>query len=136
MGKKRDATGRIEASFREVWLAGLGAWARAQKKGDGLFRTLVRRGRKYERRLPEARGAVKDSFDRVRKQAEQAWKELAVGLDRQVAHTVKRVALATEAEIDSLHKEVAKLRKSVSNRLVARNRRRKASSRARKKVKK
>jgi poly(hydroxyalkanoate) granule-associated protein len=132
MGKKDDPLQRLEASFHEVWLAGLGAWAQAEKKGDKLFRTLVKKGRKFQREAPAAGAAVKDSVEGVREQARQAWKDLTEELDRQVAETLKRVGLATASEIEALESEIAKLKTTAAMEQLAEKRK----ARAKKKVKK
>ena len=66
--KKDDALHAVKTSANKVWLAGLGALAQAGKQGDKLFKTLVKKGKKYEDLIPTS-GDVRDTVDAAKKQA-------------------------------------------------------------------
>jgi poly(hydroxyalkanoate) granule-associated protein len=107
----------LRTATRKIWLAGLGALAEAEKRGDELFQTLVKSGEKYEPTLTEPMGkageTVRESMKAAATKASSTFRELETALDRQVGAAMKRVGLASRDEIDSLKREVARLRKTV-----------------------
>jgi poly(hydroxyalkanoate) granule-associated protein len=108
--KKDDALHVLKTSANKVWLAGLGALAQAGKQGDKLFKTLVKKGKKYEDLISTA-GDVKDTVDAAKKQATETYTSMEAAFDRQVANALKRAGVAQQAEVDALKKEVAKLKR-------------------------
>jgi poly(hydroxyalkanoate) granule-associated protein len=116
MKEKTDPFERLSASARKVWLAGLGAIAEAEKRGDQIFETLVERGENYEKTLKEpfgkASGAFRESVSTAKTRATSALQDLEGIVDRRVAAAMKSMGLATRAEVDSLREEVERLKKS------------------------
>ena len=108
---KDDRLADLKTSFEKVWLAGLGALAQAEKQGDKLFKTLVKKGKKYEVLIPVAGEAVKGSVKAAQKQANDAFQGMEAAFDRQVKAAMKRAGLASKKDIDALKKEIAGLKK-------------------------
>ena len=108
---KDDRLEELKASFEKVWLAGLGALAQAEKQGDKLFKTLVKKGKKYEVLIPVAGEAVKGSVKAARKQANEAFQGMEAAFDRQVKAAMKRAGVASKKDVDALKKEIAALKK-------------------------
>ena len=81
---KDDRLEDLKTSLEKVWLAGLGALAQAEKQGGKLFKTLVKKGKKYEVLIPIAGDAVKDSVKAARKQANDAFQGMEAAFDQQV----------------------------------------------------
>jgi len=115
MPKKSDKLDEIKASAQKVWLAGLGALAQAEKRGDKLFKTLIKKGKKFETLVPEANEAMKDSLFAAKKQANQTLSDVEAAFDRQMKRAMKRAGLATKAEVDALRKEVAALKRAAKS---------------------
>ena len=112
---KDDRLEDLKTSLEKVWLAGLGALAQAEKQGDKLFKTLVKKGKKYEVLIPIAGDAVKDSVKAARKQANDAFKGMEAAFDRQVKAAMKRAGVASKKDIDALKKEIERLKKSATS---------------------
>jgi len=112
---KDDRIEDLKTSFEKVWLAGLGALAQAEKQGDKLFKTLVKKGKKYEVLIPVAGDAVKDSVKAARKQANDAFRGMEAAFDRQVKAAMKRAGLASKKDVDGLKKQIADLKKSAKS---------------------
>ena len=108
---KDDRLEDLKTSFEKVWLAGLGALAQAEKQGDKLFKTLVKKGKKYEVLIPVAGDAVKGSVKAARKQANEAFQGMEAAFDRQVKAAMKRAGVASKKDVDALKKEIADLKK-------------------------
>ena len=113
--KEDDRLEDLKNSFAKVWLAGLGALAQAEKQGGRFFKTLVKKGKKYEELIPVAGDAVKDSVKAARKQANDAFQGMEAAFDRQVKAAMKRAGLASKKDIDALKKEIASLKKSAKS---------------------
>lgn len=109
--KKSTALDEFKSSMEKVWLAGLGALAQAEKQGDKLFKSLVKKGKKYEDLVPRAEEAVKDSVKAARKQAGETFSGMEDAFDKQVKAAMQRAGLASQKEVDALKKEVAMLKK-------------------------
>jgi poly(hydroxyalkanoate) granule-associated protein len=121
---KTDAFEKLSASARKIWLAGLGAIAEAEKRGDEIFETLVESGESYEKNLKEplgkASGAFRESVSTARSRATSAIHDLEGMVDRKVASAMKSMGFATRAEVDSLRKEVERLKKSAAKKRTTR----------------
>ena len=122
--ERTDAFEKLSASARKIWLAGLGAIAEAEKRGDEIFDSLVERGEDYEKNLKEplgkATGAVRDSVSSAKTRASSALQDLEGIVDKKVAAAMKSMGLATRAEVDRLREEVERLKKSAAKKRTAR----------------
>jgi len=118
--EKTDAFERLSASARRIWLAGLGAIAEAEQRGDEIFESLVESGESYEKTLKEpvgkASGAFKESVSTAQSRASSALHNLEGLVERQVAAAMKTMGLASRAEVQSLRKEVERLKKAPASR--------------------
>ena len=110
--KKNDVLDDLKSSAEKVWLAGLGALAQAEKQGDKLFKSLVKKGKKFDDLLPSAGDALKDSVAAAKKQANRTFSDMEAAIDRQVAKAIKRAGLARQSDVNALKKEVAKLKRA------------------------
>lgn len=45
---------QLRASAQQIWLAGVGAFARAQQEGGKMFEALVREGSALQGKMPDA----------------------------------------------------------------------------------
>ena len=118
--KDTDAFKRLSASARRIWLAGLGAIAEAEQRGDEIFESLVESGEGYEKTLKEpigkASGAFKESVSTAQSKASAAFHDLEGLVDKKVAAAMKTMGLASRAEVESLRREVERLKKSFVSR--------------------
>ncbi len=115
---KTDAFDRLSASARRIWLAGLGAIAEAEKRGDEIFEGLVESGESFEKTLKDplgkASGVFKESVSAAKSRATSAIQDLEEVVDRKVREAMKSMGLATRAEVESLRREVDRLKKSAA----------------------
>jgi len=118
--RETDAFERLSASARRIWLAGLGAIAEAEKRGDEIFESLVESGESYEETLKEpigkASGAFQESVSTAKSKATSALSDLERLVERQVAAAMKTMGLASRAEVESLRREVERLKKAPASR--------------------
>jgi len=109
----KDLADEMLDSAHRVWLAGLGALARAEEEGSRLFSQLVERGRESEAagrgRVDETvRGAadtVRGTADTVR----SAVGSVSAGIEAQVGEVMRRMGVPTREEIQQLTRRVEEL---------------------------
>lgn len=111
-------------SAQQIWLAGLGAFAKAQEEGSKLFEALVKEGtaldartRKFtEAKMNEARGNVETTLGQVRERSQETWDKLERVFEDRVSKALGRLGIPGHADlervmarVDELSREVRKL---------------------------
>jgi poly(hydroxyalkanoate) granule-associated protein len=91
---------------KQIWLAGLGAFSRAEDEGTRLFDSLVKVGEELESKTSDIAdstvGVVGEVKGRVTGRVSDTKEKVERALDERVNSTVSRIGLAS-------HKEVAQL---------------------------
>ena len=123
-GERREAPAGAEGvsrsimeSAQQIWLAGMGAFARAQEEGGKLFDTLVREGSTLERktrsmatgRVDAVRGAVEVGVDQVRERAADTWDRLEKVFEERVQRALNGLGVPGREEIEALTQRVESL---------------------------
>ena len=131
----KQLSGAIKESAQEIWLAGLGAFAKAQEEGQKVFKALVREGSSMQQRTMKATedkvgdvaGRVNDVTSKVtqvaadlQKQATGTWDKLEGVFEARVERALSRLSVPTNREINALAKRVEELSKSVASATKAR----------------
>jgi poly(hydroxyalkanoate) granule-associated protein len=116
--------GAVKASAQQIWLAGMGAFAKAQEEGTKVFEALVKEGVSLQRktqavaeeRIGEMTGKMSAMAGEVTNKAGASWDKLETIFEARTAKalgklgvpTAKDVAALT-ARVDALATAVAKL---------------------------
>lgn len=111
----------VKDSAQQIWLAGLGAFAKAQEEGNKVFDALVKEGKGIQKRTraiaEEKFGVVTGHVGRVAgdvsKQATQSWDRLEQVFEERVARALNRLGVPTNADVQELIARVEKLNASV-----------------------
>lgn len=139
--RKRRKTGRKQARSRrsqapvtpptlienvqQIWLAGMGAIARAQREGPGAFTEAVAEGFKLlNRSRSGAEQVIRDAFDAAqasmqthfgsaRDQAAETWDNLEALFQTRVQKALNQLGVPSAEEIRALTRRVADLNESV-----------------------
>ncbi len=123
--KARGAIANVIGAGHQVWLAGLGALARAQSEGPKLFESLVAEGEAIEHRQRAnvrhlAQGALKDLRDSIdtrataaRGKANEALDNLEQIFQSRVQKALQQLGMPTSHEIGALSRKVNELNRSV-----------------------
>jgi poly(hydroxyalkanoate) granule-associated protein len=103
----------IRDSANQIWLAGLGAYARAEEEGTRLFDTLVALGERVETRARDQvfrpiRAAERKAGE-VRDTASGAAGHLRVAFERRVAKILNALQIPTSRDVDELTQRVEEL---------------------------
>jgi poly(hydroxyalkanoate) granule-associated protein len=111
----------IKDSASQIWLAGLGAFAKAQEEGSKVFEALVKEGSSIqmrskaftEEKLGEVTGKVSKVAGDVAKQATQSWDKLETVFEERVARALSRLGVPTNKDISDLIARIEALNESV-----------------------
>jgi poly(hydroxyalkanoate) granule-associated protein len=104
---------------RQIWLAGLGAFAKAEDEGGKLFESLVKEGEKVEahtRKVAEDTiEEVKDRVEQVKGKATDTWDGLEQVFEDRVARVLNRLGVPTNDDVQDLAKRVEELNATVKS---------------------
>ena len=116
--------GAIKESAQEIWLAGLGAFAKAQEEGQKVFKALVREGssmqqrtmKATEDRVSEVTSRMSDVSSKVnqvaaglQKQASGTWDKLESVFESRVQRALNRLDVPTKKDFDVLARRLDEL---------------------------
>lgn len=100
----------VAESGRQIWLAGLGAFAKAQEEGGKVFDLLVKQGKELEVRTREMAGGSVHEFT---SRATGTLDKLEQVFEARVSRALKRLGVPTAREVEQLSKRVAHLNAQV-----------------------
>ena len=119
--------GQVKDSAQQIWLAGMGAFSRAQAEGTKVFETLVKEGASLQKKtqsaaedkLSEVTSKMTSMAGDVQARAGQHWDKLEGIFEERTAKALKKLGVpsakdvdALMARIDELGAKVAKLSKT------------------------
>jgi len=112
----------VKDSAQQIWLAGLGAFSKAQEEGAKVFDALVKEGKGLEaktRKMTESRvnevtGQMNKAAQTATNKANAAWDKLEQVFEDRVARALNRLGVPTKNDISSLTKQVAELSAAVA----------------------
>lgn len=104
----------IRESASQIWLAGLGAFAKAQAEGQKMFDVLVAEGQRVQ---DETKTAADERIAEIRSKGAGAWDKLEKVFEDRVARALHSLNVPTKKDIDTLSKRVAELT-SATNKLL------------------
>jgi poly(hydroxyalkanoate) granule-associated protein len=107
----------IVESAQQIWLAGMGAFGRAQAEGTKLFEGLVKEGGLLEQstrklaghRVDAVRDVVEERVGQVRERAADTWDRLEKVFEDRVQRALTRLGVPTRDELAALSQRVEQL---------------------------
>ncbi len=122
-----DLPKSILESSRQIWLAGLGAFSKAQAGGMKVFETLVEQGEVLEKKTRHAaadaaaaaRGAAKAKAKEVQAMAGGTWDKLEQVFEDRVARALSKLGVHTQSDVERLAERVDALSEAVNELLKA-----------------
>jgi len=122
-----DLSESVVNSSHQIWLAGLGAFARAQEEGMKLFDALVRQGKTLERTTRQAavetaeaaRGVAKAKAKEVQQMAGGTWDKLEQVFEHRVERALSKLGVYTQNDVQRLAERVDELSEAVNALLKA-----------------
>jgi len=116
--KARTRAGKAQASAIEnaqhVWLAGMGAVAKAQKEGPAAFQEAVAEGLQLlTRSRTTAEKMIREVFESAQGSATETWDNLEALFQSRVQKALHQIGVPNASEIRLLTKRVAELNDNV-----------------------
>lgn len=104
-------------SAQQIWMAGVGAFTRAQGEGSKLFEALVKEGMSIEQttrklatgKVDAVRDAVEDRVGVVRERATDTWDRLEKVFEERVQRALNRLGVPSREDLADLNARVAAL---------------------------
>lgn len=123
---RADDSGKVAGksimdSAQQIWLAGLGAFAKAQGEGGKLFETLLKEGSSLEQKtrkiatgtVGEVRGAVETGVSQVKERTQETWDKLEQVFENRVSRALGKLGIPGRKELDDLARRVEELNREV-----------------------
>ena len=120
--KDGQLAGAVKDSAHQIWLAGMGAFSKAQAEGGKVFETLVKEGMSLQRKtqavaeekIGEVTGKVSEMASTVTAKAGQNWDKLESIFEVRTAKALNKLGVPTAKDVDSLIKRVDELAAAVA----------------------
>ncbi|TAG82477.1 MAG: poly granule associated protein [Betaproteobacteria bacterium] len=114
--------GTVKESSSQIWLAGLGAFSKAQEEGSKVFEALVKEGaglqkkvRKFaDSQVADVTNEVSGKITEATSKAAGAWDRLETVFEERVGRAVSRLGVPSKADIAALTARVEELTKQVN----------------------
>jgi poly(hydroxyalkanoate) granule-associated protein len=104
--KETNLSATIRDSAHNIWLAGLGAFAKAQEEGSKVFDALVKEGEAVQRRTKHA---ADEKISELSSTATGTWDKLEQVFEDRVARAMRGLGVPTNKDVEKLSDRVAKL---------------------------
>jgi poly(hydroxyalkanoate) granule-associated protein len=96
----------VKDSAQQIWLAGLGAYSKAQEEGNKVFDALVKEGEAIQKKT---RKVADEKMAEVAGKAAGTWDRLEQVFEDRVARALSSLGVPSKKDIDKLSKRVAEL---------------------------
>ena len=114
-------SGAIKDSAQQIWLAGLGAFSKAQAEGGKAFETLVKEGLSIQRktqavaeeRINEATSRMSSMANDIGSKAAGQWDKLESIFEDRVAKALGKLGVPTARDIETLMERIDALNQQV-----------------------
>ena len=114
-------TGSVKESAQQIWLAGLGAFSKAQEEGGKVFETLVKEGLSIQRKtqavaegkISEATSKITNMATDIQSKAGHQWDKLENIFEERVAKALNKLGVPSAKDLDDLNVRIDELNKSL-----------------------
>lgn len=126
-GDPADFSQNLRDSSRQIWLAGLGAFSRAQAEGMKVFEALVEQGKTLESRTKRAAtetataaaGVAAQKAKEMQAMAGGTWDKLEQVFEDRVARALSKLGVHTQSDVEKLAQRVESLSEAVNELIKA-----------------
>ena len=117
----------VKESAQQIWLAGMGAFAKAQAEGGKVFETLVREGVSLQKktqglaedRISAVTGKMTAMADGMSGKAGAQWDKLESIFEERVAKALNKMGVPSSKDVDSLIHRIDELSAKVGGKAAA-----------------
>jgi poly(hydroxyalkanoate) granule-associated protein len=115
-------SGTIKDSASQIWLAGLGAFSKAQEEGGKVFEALVKEGTSIQRKtqaaaeekISEATNRMASMATDLSSKASGQWDKLETIFEERVSRALKKLGVPSAKDIDGLIARIDELNRNVA----------------------
>ncbi|MEW6706831.1 MAG: phasin family protein [Pseudomonadota bacterium] len=112
----------VKDSAQQIWLAGLGAFAKAQEEGNKVFEALVKEGVSLqkktqavaEERIGDVTGKMSAMAEGVTSKAGQQWDKLESIFESRVSKALNKLGVPSSKDVDALVQRIDALSEQVA----------------------
>jgi len=112
----KDMSQRMKDSAQHIWLAGLGAFAKAQEEGSKVFENLVKEGSHLQQTTQQAQAKMTEAAEKVGQMASGQMDKLETIFEERVAKALKSMGLPSAEDVADLKARVEHLEKQLAER--------------------
>lgn len=117
----------VKDSAQQIWLAGLGAFSKAQEEGTKVFESLVKEGLSMQRKtqsaaedkISEATSRMTNMASDISSRAAGQWDKLENIFEDRVAKSLAKLGVPSSRDLDVLNARIEALAKSMGKTLPA-----------------
>ena len=110
-------TSTVKESAQQIWLAGLGAFSKAQEEGGKVFETLVKEGLSIQRKtqaaaeekISEATSKMTNMATDISSKAGHQWDKLENIFEGRVAKALNKLGVPAAKDVDALKARIDEL---------------------------
>lgn len=114
-------SGTVKESAQQIWLAGLGAFAKAQEEGGKVFEALVKEGTSIQRKtqaaaeekISEATSRMASMAGDISSKASGQWGKLEDIFEDRVSKALNKLGVPSAKDIDVLMARIDELNRNV-----------------------
>ena len=115
-------SGTVKESAQQIWLAGLGAFAKAQEEGGKVFESLVKEGVAIQRKtqaaaeekISEATSRMANMATDISSKASGQWDKLENIFEERVSKALNKLGVPSSKDIEALIKRIDELSAQVA----------------------
>lgn len=115
-------SGTVKDSAQQIWLAGLGAFAKAQEEGGKVFEALVKEGLTIQRKtqavaeekISEATNKMANMATDISSKASGQWDKLENIFEDRVSKALNKLGVPSAKDIDALIARIDELNANVA----------------------
>jgi poly(hydroxyalkanoate) granule-associated protein len=116
-------SGTVKESAQQIWLAGLGAFAKAQEEGGKVFETLVKEGTSIQRKtqaaaeekISEATSRMATMATDISSRASGQWDKLENIFEDRVSRALNKLGVPSAKDIEVLIARIDELNRNVAS---------------------
>ncbi len=113
--------GAVKESAQQIWLAGLGAFSKAQEEGSKVFDTLVKEGLSIQRKtqavaeekISSATNKMATMATDITSKAGHQWDKLENIFEERVAKALNKLGVPSAKDVDALIARIDELNRNV-----------------------
>ena len=114
--------GTVKESAQQIWLAGLGAFSKAQEEGGKMFEALVKDGTALQRKtqavaeekIGEVTSRMSTMAGDVTAKAGQQWDKLEAIFEERTSRALSKLGVPSAKDVDALVKRIDELQAQVA----------------------